>query len=261
MGMKITHVSKDKVEAEIFVREELNNRFGAMHGGAVMALADNLGGTATFANLPAGGRTATIESKTNFFAPIPGRRHRARRMHAAASRPHHHGLADPHHPQRRQAVRAGDADADRDCAGEELARGYSEMPATKSPGKTAGRERQPAAFASSGSTSPPARTMACACWSTGCGRGASPSGRRTSICGCETSLQATSCVAWCMPTRQNGMNSSRPMGASSSRSRRGRRFADLRKLPRSQPVTLLYAARDEAHNNAVALKRWLERAK
>jgi uncharacterized protein YeaO (DUF488 family) len=38
-------------------------------------------------------------------------------------------------------------------------------------------------------------------------------------------------------------------------------FADLRKLPRSRPVTLLYAARDEAHNNAVALKRWLERAK
>ena len=71
MGMKVTHVSKDKVEAEIFVREELNNRFGAMHGGAVMALADNLGGTATFANLPEGGRTATIESKTNFFAPIP----------------------------------------------------------------------------------------------------------------------------------------------------------------------------------------------
>jgi 1,4-dihydroxy-2-naphthoyl-CoA hydrolase len=71
MGMKITHLSRDKITAEIFVREELNNRFGAMHGGAVMALADNLGGTATFANLPEGGRTATIESKTNFFAPIP----------------------------------------------------------------------------------------------------------------------------------------------------------------------------------------------
>ena len=38
-------------------------------------------------------------------------------------------------------------------------------------------------------------------------------------------------------------------------------LADLRKLPRSKPVTLLYAARDEVHNNAVALKRWLERAK
>jgi uncharacterized protein YeaO (DUF488 family) len=36
--------------------------------------------------------------------------------------------------------------------------------------------------------------------------------------------------------------------------------ADLRKQARSRPVTLLYAARDETHNNAVALKNWLERA-
>jgi 1,4-dihydroxy-2-naphthoyl-CoA hydrolase len=71
MGMKITHISLDKVEAEMVVREELNNRFGVLHGGAVMALADNLGGTATIANLPVGARTATIESKTNFFAAIP----------------------------------------------------------------------------------------------------------------------------------------------------------------------------------------------
>ena len=71
IGMRITHVSRDRVEAELHVREELNNRFGVMHGGAVMALADNLGGTATVANLPDGARTATIESKTNFFAPIP----------------------------------------------------------------------------------------------------------------------------------------------------------------------------------------------
>ena len=71
MGMKITHVSKDKVTAEMLVRDELDNRNGTLHGGAVMALADNLGGTATVANLPTGGRTATIESKTNFFAVIP----------------------------------------------------------------------------------------------------------------------------------------------------------------------------------------------
>ena len=71
MGMKITHVSRDKVVAEMLVRDALNNRFGALHGGALMALADNLGGTATIANLPKGGRTATIESKTNFFAGIP----------------------------------------------------------------------------------------------------------------------------------------------------------------------------------------------
>jgi uncharacterized protein YeaO (DUF488 family) len=35
--------------------------------------------------------------------------------------------------------------------------------------------------------------------------------------------------------------------------------ADLRKRIRNRAVTLLYAARDEAHNNAVALRDWLER--
>jgi 1,4-dihydroxy-2-naphthoyl-CoA hydrolase len=71
LGIKITHVSPDKVAAELFVRDDLTNRNGTLHGGAVMALADNLGGTATMASLPKGGRTATIESKTNFFTVIP----------------------------------------------------------------------------------------------------------------------------------------------------------------------------------------------
>ncbi len=52
-------------------RDEFNNRFGILHGGAIMALADNLGGTATTANLKPGQSTATIESKTNFFAAVP----------------------------------------------------------------------------------------------------------------------------------------------------------------------------------------------
>jgi 1,4-dihydroxy-2-naphthoyl-CoA hydrolase len=71
MGMKITHLSKERVEAELLVREELSNRNGIMHGGAIMALADNIGGTAAVANLPEGASTTTIESKTNFFAAIP----------------------------------------------------------------------------------------------------------------------------------------------------------------------------------------------
>lgn len=71
LGIKITHVSPERVTAELHVRDELNNRFGIMHGGAIMALADNLGGTATTANLKAGQSTTTIESKTNFFAAVP----------------------------------------------------------------------------------------------------------------------------------------------------------------------------------------------
>jgi uncharacterized protein YeaO (DUF488 family) len=34
--------------------------------------------------------------------------------------------------------------------------------------------------------------------------------------------------------------------------------ASLRNKGRRAPVTLLYAARDESHNNAIALKDWLE---
>lgn len=71
LGLRITHISAEKVTAELPVREELNNRFDIMHGGAIMALADNLGGTATSANLKPGQSTTTIESKTNFFAGIP----------------------------------------------------------------------------------------------------------------------------------------------------------------------------------------------
>ena len=68
LGVKITHVSPESVTAELIAREDLNNR---MHGGALMALADNLGGTATTANLEPGQSTTTIESKTNFFAAVP----------------------------------------------------------------------------------------------------------------------------------------------------------------------------------------------
>jgi 1,4-dihydroxy-2-naphthoyl-CoA hydrolase len=71
VGINITQVSPDRVTAELPVREELTNGNGILHGGALMTLADNLGGTATMANLQAGFITTTIESKTNFFAAIP----------------------------------------------------------------------------------------------------------------------------------------------------------------------------------------------
>jgi 1,4-dihydroxy-2-naphthoyl-CoA hydrolase len=71
MGMKVTHVSPDRVTAEMLVTEQLSNRNGVLHGGALMALADNLGGTAAVANCGPDQFTATLESKTNFFAGIP----------------------------------------------------------------------------------------------------------------------------------------------------------------------------------------------
>ncbi|HVW57779.1 MAG TPA: PaaI family thioesterase [Rhizobiaceae bacterium] len=71
LGLRITLASPDRVEAELLISEQLGNRNGAAHGGALMALADNLGGTATTLNLRDGQRTATLESKTNFFRPVP----------------------------------------------------------------------------------------------------------------------------------------------------------------------------------------------
>jgi 1,4-dihydroxy-2-naphthoyl-CoA hydrolase len=70
MGIKVTQISPDRVVGELLVRDKHGNGFGMLHGGAAMALADSLGGMATMANLPKGSRTATIESKTNFFAAI-----------------------------------------------------------------------------------------------------------------------------------------------------------------------------------------------
>jgi 1,4-dihydroxy-2-naphthoyl-CoA hydrolase len=71
MGITILEITPERVKAELTVREDFRNRGGVMHGGALMAYADSLGGTAANANLREGQRTTTIESKTNFFAGIP----------------------------------------------------------------------------------------------------------------------------------------------------------------------------------------------
>ena len=71
LGIKIIEIAPHLVKAELAVREDFRNRGGVMHGGALMAYADSLGGTTANANLREGQRTTTIESKTNFFAGIP----------------------------------------------------------------------------------------------------------------------------------------------------------------------------------------------
>src|SRR5215475_7313809 len=71
VGITVTDFSPERVAGSLAVREELTNPNGFLHGGALMSLADNLGGAATVANLPPGFTTTSIESKTNFFAAIP----------------------------------------------------------------------------------------------------------------------------------------------------------------------------------------------
>ena len=71
MGVRFTEASRDKVIAELDVRDELCTRPAVLHGGAVMAFADTLGAAATILNLPHGMWTTTIESKTNFLSSAP----------------------------------------------------------------------------------------------------------------------------------------------------------------------------------------------
>src|SRR5262245_22897313 len=57
LGVNVLHCSPERTEAELTVREELCNRRGVLHGGAVMALGDALGGMTASISLPADGRT------------------------------------------------------------------------------------------------------------------------------------------------------------------------------------------------------------
>jgi uncharacterized protein (TIGR00369 family) len=71
LGLELTEASPDAVAATLEVKAGLCTVGEILHGGAIMAFADTLGAIATVLNLPPGGATATIESKTNFFRPAP----------------------------------------------------------------------------------------------------------------------------------------------------------------------------------------------
>ena len=53
------------------MRPDLCTTGDILHGGALMAFADTLGGVATFVNLPPNTRTTTIESSTKFLRGAP----------------------------------------------------------------------------------------------------------------------------------------------------------------------------------------------
>jgi len=68
LGIEFVEVGKERVVAKLPVRENLLTITGTLHGGTLMAFADTIGAAGTAANLVEGQNTATIESKTNFFA-------------------------------------------------------------------------------------------------------------------------------------------------------------------------------------------------
>ncbi len=71
LGIEVLAASAEEVRGRLAWAEQLCTAGGVMHGGALMGLADSTGGFCAFLNLPEGSAgTATIESKTNFFAPV-----------------------------------------------------------------------------------------------------------------------------------------------------------------------------------------------
>lgn len=65
LGIRFLETTPERVVAELEIRPEVCTLNGAIHGGTLMALADTVGAVGTLAS---GAKTATAESKTNFFA-------------------------------------------------------------------------------------------------------------------------------------------------------------------------------------------------
>ncbi len=70
LGVEIDNATPEEVTGRLAWAPHLCTAGGVLHGGAVLTLADSVGATCAFLNLPTGTLTATIESKTNFFRPV-----------------------------------------------------------------------------------------------------------------------------------------------------------------------------------------------
>jgi 1,4-dihydroxy-2-naphthoyl-CoA hydrolase len=71
LGIEWLRYEPEEVRARLAWAPGLCTSGGAMHGGAVMALADSAGGACAYLNLPPGAAgTTTVESKTNFLRAV-----------------------------------------------------------------------------------------------------------------------------------------------------------------------------------------------
>lgn len=69
-GVELDAADPEEVRGHMAWREDRCTTAGILHGGALMTLADTLGGVCAFLNLPEGAGTSTIESKTNFMRAV-----------------------------------------------------------------------------------------------------------------------------------------------------------------------------------------------
>lgn len=66
LGIRIERAGPDEVVGSLDWTPELTTAGGALHGGALMALADSVGAVCAYLNLPAGATTSTTSSSTTF---------------------------------------------------------------------------------------------------------------------------------------------------------------------------------------------------
>lgn len=70
VGIELDSATPDEVRGRLEWSPERCTAAGIMHGGALMTLADTLGGACAYLNLPPGAQTATISSTTSFLRAV-----------------------------------------------------------------------------------------------------------------------------------------------------------------------------------------------
>ena len=70
LGIEVDAAEAEEVRGRMAWSPERCTAGGVMHGGALMALADSLGGICAFLNLPEGAQTATTSSNTVFVRAV-----------------------------------------------------------------------------------------------------------------------------------------------------------------------------------------------
>ncbi|HEY1522253.1 MAG TPA: PaaI family thioesterase [Solirubrobacteraceae bacterium] len=70
LGIELETATPELVSGRLPWAEDLCTTGGLLHGGALMALADTLGGVCAFLNLPEGAGTATISSSTSMLRAV-----------------------------------------------------------------------------------------------------------------------------------------------------------------------------------------------
>jgi uncharacterized protein (TIGR00369 family) len=69
-GVRIVRATPEEVFGELDWAAERTTAGGALHGGAIMTLADSVGAVCAFLNLPEGASTSTTSSATTFVRGV-----------------------------------------------------------------------------------------------------------------------------------------------------------------------------------------------